>query len=343
LKIALLGCKGTTLDLLCQVVHEGAFRVDQVVTLPQSLAEKNGVAFYRAGEIAEFCTRNAIPQHFVRSYHLRDDCDRAFFQTAGIDLLLVIGWERLIPDFVLESLGRFACGMHGSAYGLPKGRGRSPLNWSLICGHTRFVTSLFRYNPLVDAGAILGSKVFEVNSFDTIATLHMKNRIAMGQLLRTYIPLIESDEVTFYPQPPEAASFYPKRKPEDGFIDWRQSTEQIYNLVRALSPTYPPAFCYHAGRQLFVLETAPFDSALFHPSLPPGTVVDVSIALQTIVVQTGDGTLIVKRSEGIPVESFRAGDVLEGGDTSEILRSITARYPDDLPEEQKEIRLGHGI
>ena len=72
------------------------------------------------------------------------------------DLLCALGWGRLVPEAVLQMLGKFACGMHGSAFGLPRGRGRSPMNWSIITGHNRFITSLFRYTPGMDDGDILG-------------------------------------------------------------------------------------------------------------------------------------------------------------------------------------------
>jgi methionyl-tRNA formyltransferase len=337
MRIALLGCKGTTFDLLNSIVTRNSFSVDLVITLPQAVAEKNRVAYYRGNEIVDYCKKRGIPSHLVRSYDLKDMEDVRFFDEAGIDLLMVIGWERLIPDDVLGTLGRFACGMHGSAYGLPKGRGRSPLNWSIITEHNRFITYLFRYNPLIDDGDIIGFKVFDVNPFDTIATLHLKNRIAMYDLLEMYVPLIESDQVVFCPQPPGKTTFYPKRTPEDSGIDWFQSTRQVYNLVRAVAPPYPPAFCYHNEKKLYVFEAYPFESGMFHHSIEPGTVVDVSISLESFVVKTLDGTLIVRKFGGTCIADLAVGDVLQGVSQSDIMQQIRQRYPADVADDQKEI------
>lgn len=337
MKIALLGCKGTTLDLLYNVVSQQSFNVDLVITLPEPVAKKNNVAFYRAADIADYCGQTGIPLHIVRSYDLKDKEDGQFFEEARIDLLLVIGWERIVPDAILSRLGKFACGMHGSAYGLPKGRGRSPLNWSILTGHSRFITYLFKYNPQIDDGHIIGFKVFDINPFDTIATLHMKNRIAMHQLLTTYVPLIESGEVTFWSQPPEKITHYPKRTPADSGIDWSQKTTQIYDLVRAVAPPYPPAYCYHDGKQVYILEAYPFETGLFHHSIRPGTVVDLSIALQHFVVKTVDGSLIVKQFSGVPIGDLHVGGVLEGINQCEVLQRIRQRYPDSMPDDEKEI------
>ena len=49
--------------------------------------------------------------------------------------------KRLIPIDILEQFSVGAFGMHGSSMDLPLGRGRSPLNWSLIEGRKFFYKS----------------------------------------------------------------------------------------------------------------------------------------------------------------------------------------------------------
>ncbi|NVM29841.1 MAG: hypothetical protein HWN65_13435 [Candidatus Helarchaeota archaeon] len=337
MKIAILGCKGTTLDLLNSIVSQKAFNIDLVVTLPENLAQQFNIAFFRGKEIISYCNANSIPFHVVKSYTLKEPEDLSFFKEAKIDLLLVIGWERIVPESVLNSLGKFSCGMHGSPYGLPKGRGRSPMNWSIITGHNRFVTNLFRYDPFVDAGNIIGSITFEINEFDTISSLHSKNRIAMFQLLKTYVPLIEKDKVVFSPQPPLKPTYYPKRTPDDSGIDWNLSTLQIYNLIRAVSSPYPPAYCYLNGKKVFILEAFPFDSALFDSAVQPGTIVDLSIALEEFVIKTKDGSLLVKKIKGLSITDIQIGDVLQGVDSEEIMEQIVKRYHENIPDDEKEI------
>lgn len=337
MKIALLGCKGTTLDLLHNIVSQAIFDIDLVVTLPEEVARKNRVAFYRANEIIDYCRRRAISFHIVRSYNLKNEADFKFFEGAAIDLLLVIGWERLVPAEVLNVLGKFACGMHGSPYGLPKGRGRSPLNWALLTAQNKFLTYLFKYDPHVDAGHIIGFRAFDINDFDTIAALHMKNRIAMGQLLATYIPLIEKDGVTFVPQPPEIPTYYPKREPDDSGIDWQRTTLQIYNLIRAVAPPYPPAYAFHQGKKVFITEAYPFTTGLFHDQSQPGTIVDISVSLHQFVVKTKDGTLVVKKFDGVSIHEITAGDVLQGVDHEVIMQRIVQRYGKDISQAQREI------
>ena len=335
LRIAILGSKGTTLDLIAGLHASKAWPISAVITLNAASAERNQVAFFRGVDIAAYCGAAAIPCHEVRSYGLSDPVDQAFFESERFDLLCVLGWERLIPEAVLGTLGKFACGMHGSAFGLPRGRGRSPMNWSIITGQSRFITSLFRYTPGMDDGDILGSRVFEVNEHDTIETLHQKNRVAMLQVLTECLPKIASGEIVFTPQPDGEPSYYPKRIPEDGLIDWSAPTRAIHRLVRAVAPPYPGAFAHLDGRRIDILAAQPFDGALFGAHVAAGTIVDVSVASGRFVVKTIDGSLLVTQFDGVAAADLRAGMRLQGSAPGG--PDFTARYGKDIPRSQWEI------
>jgi UDP-4-amino-4-deoxy-L-arabinose formyltransferase/UDP-glucuronic acid dehydrogenase (UDP-4-keto-hexauronic acid decarboxylating) len=335
LKIAILGSKGTTLDLIAGLHAAGAWPISAVITLDAPSAERNRVAFFRGAEISAFCAGAGIACRKARSYALSEPSDQAFFAAERFDLLCVLGWERLVPKAVLSTLGRFAFGMHGSAFGLPRGRGRSPMNWSIITGQTRFITSLFRYTPGMDDGDILGSRVFEINEHDTIETLHQKNRIAMLQVLTECLPKIASGQIVFTPQPDGEPSYYPKRIPEDGLIDWSASTRAIHRLIRAVAPPYPGAFAHLDGRRIGILAAQPFDAALFASNLAAGTIVDVSVAAGHFVVKTIDGSLLVTQFDGVAADDLRAGMRLQGSAPGG--PDFAARYGKDIPRSQWEI------
>jgi UDP-4-amino-4-deoxy-L-arabinose formyltransferase/UDP-glucuronic acid dehydrogenase (UDP-4-keto-hexauronic acid decarboxylating) len=335
LRIAILGSKGTTLDLIAGLHGTKAWPIGGVITLNAASAERNHVSFYRGAEIAAYCGEAGIPCYAARSYGLSDAADRAFFETERFDLLCVLGWERLIPEAALRTLGKFACGMHGSAFGLPRGRGRSPMNWSIITGQTRFVTSLFRYTPGMDDGDIIGSREFEINAHDTIETLHQKNRIAMLQVLTQCLPKIAAGEIVLTPQPEGAPTYYPKRIPEDGLIDWTASTRAIHRLIRAVAPPYPGAFARLDGRRLDILAAQPFDVGLFDSDVAAGTIVDVSVAAGRFAVKTIDGSLLVTEFAGVAVDELRVGLRLEGSVPGG--PDFTTRYGKDIPRSQWEI------
>jgi methionyl-tRNA formyltransferase len=50
-------------------------------------------------------------------------------------------------------------------------------------------------------------------------------------------------------------SYFGRRRPEDGRIDWRGSARSVHDLVRAVAPPFPGAFTEVNGCRLAVLET----------------------------------------------------------------------------------------
>jgi UDP-4-amino-4-deoxy-L-arabinose formyltransferase/UDP-glucuronic acid dehydrogenase (UDP-4-keto-hexauronic acid decarboxylating) len=71
------------------------------------------------------CVSNAIPYSEVDSYGLNKDADREFLLGLEIDVLVVAGWQRLIPPWLIDHVRQCCVGMHGSPLGITRGRGRT--------------------------------------------------------------------------------------------------------------------------------------------------------------------------------------------------------------------------
>ena len=68
---------------------------------------------------------------------------------------------------ILETIKICGIGSHGSSELLPKGRGRSPVNWSIIEGKKQFNLQLFMLTPGIDDGDIIYHETFDINEWDT--------------------------------------------------------------------------------------------------------------------------------------------------------------------------------
>ena len=196
-KTAFAGNKTTTYECMRQFIRDG-FKIDLLVTLTPKMGEINKVA--GCMDLRPFAMENGIPLYHPRSYTLKREEDKEALLNEKVDLLLVIGWQRLIPAWWLNALSIGAFGMHGSPEPLPRGRGRSPMNWSLLKGKTSFMTHLFKYDAGVDSGSIAGMQKFDITVWDDPDTLHMKNRIAMNRLLKEHLPDILAGKAQFTPQ-----------------------------------------------------------------------------------------------------------------------------------------------
>jgi methionyl-tRNA formyltransferase len=296
-RVAVVGCKHTTKDLILGLQRHG-FQVDHCITIGPQTGKEQKVAGYM--DLVPFLESQGIPYTVAATYKLQSDADREALLELKLDALLVMGWQRLIPDWFLESLSIGAFGMHGSSKPLPHGRGRSPMNWSLIQGKNVFYTHLFQYKPGVDDGHIVGVLTFDINCHDDCLSLHFKNTIAMIRLCANYLPALLDGTAELRPQPEEGATYYPKRSEEDGLVYWEDTTAQIYNLVRAVTKPFPGAFSYlndNPDLKIRIWSAQPFDTRLRYPEANPGEIVEVFYN-GMIVVRSGDATLLVTENGG---------------------------------------------
>lgn len=287
--IAYAGCTEAGLEVLRRLCEAGV-DVDEIVTLDPAMAADSAVPGYH--DYREFADRNDIDVYLPETYGMGTDADRDHFEALDADLLVVNGWQRLVPGAILRTSTRGALGVHGSAFGLPKGRGRSPMNWSIIEGLDRFLLSVIGLDEAADAGRVLDTAKYDIGPHDDIQTLYHKLTVATTRLLLSNLPAVLAGEATFAEQT-GTPTYYPKRTPEDGAIHWEDPTATINRLVRAVTRPYPGAFTEFEGERVMVWDAVPFSDD-FRYDDPPGTVVEVFETTGEFVVTTPDGTLLVR-------------------------------------------------
>ncbi len=286
-KIAIVSSTQKGLDLF-RFFSKLGYGISCYVTIDSETASRNKVSGYvNAGEEL----RGEVKVHYVKSYDLKEPIDVSYFKTTNYDLLVLGGWQRLIPKEILSTLSIGALGTHGSSEMLPKGRGRSPLNWSIIQRKTRFVISLFKVREGVDDGDIYGHKTFDINHWDDIKSLYYKNSIATEALLEEFIPGIISGTGKAIPQIGDP-SYYEKRTEKSGLIDWENmDVFEIHNLIRATTRPYPGAFSRYNGAKLVLWKGVPFDTRLEWPRAQYGEI--VRLFNDAFLVKCLSGSLLV--------------------------------------------------
>ncbi|XVH33587.1 methionyl-tRNA formyltransferase (plasmid) [Haloferacaceae archaeon DSL9] len=270
-----------------QTLLDNEIPVSHIVSITPEMAETHDVVKYRSFE--SIADEHDIPIYYPSSYSMGSE-DAEFFEELSADLMIVNGWQRLIPGDVLETFTYGALGNHGSAFGLPKGRGRSPLNWSLIEDLDRFLLSVIRLDPGVDSGAVAATRKFDINEFDTIQTLYYKVTLSMQEMLLDIVEPILRGEHQFRTQDGDP-TYYPKRNPEDGELHWEEPMGAVYNLVRAVTRPYPGAFTRHDGERVEIWDVKPF-STDFGVDAQPGEIIRV-FETGDFAVSTPDGSVIV--------------------------------------------------
>ncbi len=156
------------------------------------------------------------------------------------DLIFSFYYRSMLPMSVLKKARLGAFNMHGSL--LPKFRGRAPLNWAIVKGETETGATLHEMVEKPDAGRIVDQQAVPIGPDETAVEVFRKLTVAAETVLKRSLPGILSGKPSLKTQNLSAGSYYGRRRPEDGRIDWSKSAQEIHNLVRAVAPPFPGAF-----------------------------------------------------------------------------------------------------
>jgi methionyl-tRNA formyltransferase len=204
-------------------------------------------------DFTRFTDDRDVPLHRVETLNTDEWVDRI----AGYDpqLLFVVGWSRLVGRPILDVPSVAALGMHPAP--LPRGRGRAPIAWSLIKGLDETALTLFHLVEAADAGDIAGQVPIQIDVDDDAASLYDKVVDAGRTLVREVYPRFAAGEVPRTPQNDDEATWWPRRRPEHGRIDWTRSPREVYDWIRGQSHPYPGAFSILGDRRVTVWAANP--------------------------------------------------------------------------------------
>jgi methionyl-tRNA formyltransferase len=199
---------------------------------------------------AELAAARDIP---VYTPEKLDDAALAAVHRCKPDVIYSAYYRSLIPSAILELAPLGAYNLHGSL--LPKYRGRAPVNWMLVNGERQGGVTLHHMVVRADAGDIVAQRSVAIDDEDTALTLYRKLLPLWGELIHEYHPLIVAGSAPRIAQDLSLGSYYGRRGPEDGRIDWSWPSRRTFNLVRAVTHPYPGAFCFARGRKLFIWDS----------------------------------------------------------------------------------------
>lgn len=173
------------------------------------------------------------------------------------DLQVVVAF-RMLPEIVWDMPPMGTINVHASL--LPKYRGAAPINWAIINGETETGVTTFKLTHEIDTGNILLQKRVAVGEKETAGELHDKLKQTGASLLVETVKGLADGSIREKPQEGIVSArvlqstHAPKIFTETCRIDWLKSADEIYNLIRGLSP-FPGAFTELNGK-IFKIYTA---------------------------------------------------------------------------------------
>ena len=255
-------------NVVAVFTHEDDPAEEKWFSSVRELADKNGLAVYAPEKL--------------------DEEETAQIRALRPDLIFSFSYRAVIPESILKLAPLGAFNIHGAL--LPRYRGRACINWAVLNGETRTGVTLHHMVARVDEGRIVDQEAVSIDPDDTAHDVFKKLIHVAGRMLHRSLPLILRGEAYGTEQDESQATYFGRRRPEDGRIDWSRGAREIHNLIRAVTHPFPGAFSFLDGRKFFIWKAKP------HPEeecRTPGVVVSSS----PLKIGTGKGVLLVEQAQ----------------------------------------------
>lgn len=221
-----------------RAIYQAGYNIVGVVTAPDRPAGRGQKIQFSA--VKKYAVENGL--NLLQPANLKEENFLNDLKWLQANLQVVVAF-RMLPKAVwdMPELGTF--NLHASL--LPQYRGAAPINHAIINGEKTTGLTTFFLDEKIDTGQVILQSEIEIGEEETAGELHDKMMLAGASLVLKTIEQIRngsfstvnqynlSDELQLKPAP--------KIFKEDCEINWGESMNQIYNLIRGLSP-YPAAY-----------------------------------------------------------------------------------------------------
>lgn len=191
--------------------------------------------------VKKFAVEHGLP--VLQPLKLKDPEFLGQLSSYKADIFVVVGF-RMLPEEVwrMPSLGTF--NLHAAL--LPQYRGAAPINWAVINGEKMTGVTTFMIDKNMDTGGIILRQECRISEDDTAGDVHDRLMPLGARLVTETVQgmmehSIETRVQRSFIMGSEVLHPAPKLSRALCHIDWNDSSRNIHNLIRGLSP-YPAAY-----------------------------------------------------------------------------------------------------
>lgn len=232
--------------------------------------------------------------------NIREDSDRIV--EAQPDLIITCAYGQIIPKVILD-LPKLGCiNVHASI--LPKLRGGAPIHRAIMNGFDETGITIMYMDEHMDTGDIIDISRVPITLEDNLESLTSKLITSSNNLLLKVLPNIISGTATRISQDDSKATYAKIITKEDELIDFKKTTREIYNQIRALSPSIGAYFLLN-GEVIKV-----YSSQIGESKGKPGCI--NNIYKDGIGIGTLDGEIIIKTIKPAGKNKIEVKDYLNG-------------------------------
>ncbi|UPS92554.1 methionyl-tRNA formyltransferase [Bizionia sp. M204] len=286
LTIGVLCSGGLGLDTLKKIAKD--------YTVQFVLTDSNSIG------IIDFAKSHRIP-YFAGNP--RNNRGYDFIKNYNVDIIASVNYLFLIEEDIIAHANKLTFNIHGSL--LPKYRGRTPHVWAIINGETSAGITAHVIDASCDTGKIIHQIEVPIKPNDTGAIMLEKYAEAYYPLIKRVLYDLDNNQLKLTAQNENQATYFGKRTPDDGEINWNWNAEVIRNWVRAQAIPYPGAFTYLNNKKIIIdkVSETNLETTNVHTN---GEILQIDPAI-IVKVENGAVSLDVIRTENC---TFTIGNIL---------------------------------
>jgi len=290
-----------------EAILAAGYEVAAVVTMPDKPAGRGRKIQY--SEVKKTALEHNLP--LLQPEKLKDPQFLETLASYNANLFIVVAF-RMLPAVVWQMPKYGTFNLHASL--LPQYRGAAPINFAIINGETETGLTTFFLNEEIDKGAVIMREHVAIHPDETAGELHDELMLLGNKVVVETIRKIEQGKVHALEQDTMEQGELktaPKITKEFCNVDWKQSGQSIYNLVRGLSP-YPAAHTILRSSNNEILELKIF-ACTFTPSKHESSIGSVFTDNKTFLkISVCDGFIFLSEVQQAGKKRMNIADFLRG-------------------------------
>ena len=241
MKIVYLGSGEFGIPCL-NALAESTHSLDFIITQPPNPAGRGRKL--KPTAVASWATEHTVS--FIESDNVNTPQITEKIAGCVPDLIVVIAFGQKIGSELIAAPPKGCINVHASL--LPKYRGAAPVNWTIINGETETGISIITLAEKMDAGQILAQAKTNIETDETAGQLHDRLAQLAAPLLVETIGKIVDGSITFADQDHSKATYAPKLKKSDGFLNFSEPAQTLARKIRGFWP-WPGASANYTSKK----------------------------------------------------------------------------------------------
>ncbi len=226
----------------------------------------------------------------------------------GAELMVTCAYGQILTQEILDIFPKGVWNIHAGL--LPKYRGASPIQSSILAGETQTGVSVMKTELGLDCGDILAVKRTDITPTETYGELSDRLSVLGAQLIVEALKTLQSGQYVLTPQGEDDVNVVRKIGKDNAKIDFDKSAREIVDLVRGMNPA-PIAYTAADGVKINVYLAEKAEIPEGKENAQNGEVLTDS-PKQGLVVKCGDGAVKLLEVQAAGGKRMKGGDFVNG-------------------------------